>query len=85
MIMITREVDELPMCDICVGHLLGKECPENDEKESGIRYDAPTKYGPWANLCPRHYDSIGLGTIACKFVLKKKLPPQKPAAGGAIL
>ena len=56
----TIEVAELPHCDICIGAMLGQRNIAADSPEP-IRYDSATTYGAWANLCPRHWKSIGVG------------------------
>ncbi len=35
----------LPPCDIC---------------KEPAPYDAPTKFGPWANLCDKHMKEMGI-------------------------
>lgn len=43
----------MPDCDLCVG----------STATEGI-YDAPTKMGPWANLCEKHMKDYGLPAAA---------------------
>lgn len=64
----TIEVDELPVCDICTGRMLGLSNPQNDSTDV-VRYDTALRMGPWANVCTRHWESAGVGT-ATKYVLK---------------
>jgi hypothetical protein len=52
--------DTLPNCDIC------------QTPESAV-YDAPTKQGPWANMCPTCLEKHGRGdykNIGIKFELR---------------
>ena len=50
-------VAELPPCDICKHEGMLTSA-------STARYDGKTIFGPWANMCPEHFRShgIGLGT-----------------------
>jgi len=60
---ITVEVAALPNCDF-----------DQDTKVPAA-YDGKTKFGPWANMCERHFKVYGLGLgigRGQKFVLKKE-------------
>lgn len=74
-------LDELPPCDICRGVLLG----QNNPNATLATHDSPTLYGPWANLCDRHFKSCGRSSpYAIKLALKQDQPKQKPQPGGSI-
>jgi len=66
--MKTIEKDPLPKCDFC----------GNDAE-----YDAPTKMGPWANMCKEHYqmfsrsDAQNIGTRFVKRTYKVVVTPEK--------
>ena len=57
--MKTRKVDSIKPCDIC-GVV-------EDEY-----YDAPTRAGPWANMCKKCFIRNGASPIGTKFVLRTK-------------
>ncbi len=61
------KVSELPPCDICRGAMFG----QNNPIAQTALYDAPTRGGGWANLCERHFKSLGVGW-GTKFELDKK-------------
>lgn len=65
------QVSKLPDCDIC------------QSKGTGV-YDAPTKQGPWANMCEACYKAHHNGTIGTRRVVKvveKSDDPGKIAIG----
>ena len=41
----------IPNCDVC----------SQEGMERKAKYDAATKFGPWAYLCQEHFDSHGIG------------------------
>ena len=45
-------VSELPTCDIC---------DEDGVKDVPAQYDGRTAWGPWANMCERHFFLLGAG------------------------
>lgn len=45
------KVKRLPTCDFC----------NEKEQTTPARYDGRTNFGPWANMCQRHFDSYGIG------------------------
>ncbi len=45
------KVIEIPDCDFCKGKGLKKPA----------LYDGKTVYGPWANMCNRHFEAHGIG------------------------
>lgn len=47
----TAKVSKLPNCDFCT--------QEGNTVEAA--YDGKTAYGPWANMCERHFRSLGVG------------------------
>ena len=49
------EVPSLPLCDICRYPVIGQGV------ETVARYDGKTTMGPWANMCERHFRSVGVG------------------------
>jgi hypothetical protein len=51
--MKDKPIKILPKCDFC-----GEQAT----------YDAPTKLGPWANMCEDCYNINGVGTLGTRFV-----------------
>ena len=58
-------LERIPDCDLCP-----------NPKFKAI-YNTPTKQGPWANLCQRHMDSIGIMTSVTEKFLVEALPPRR--------
>ena len=57
----TTVVRVIPPCDFCNGSVLAV-------------VDGKTRIGPWANMCQRHFDLVGVGLGTGKgqrFVLKE--------------
>ena len=44
-------VHALPPCDFCAA----------DHRSRKAEYDGATKMGPWAFMCPAHFEEYGLG------------------------
>jgi len=44
-------VPELPNCDFC----------KEEGKEAKADYDGKTVFGPWANMCQKHFGLYGVG------------------------
>jgi len=59
--MRNKKVLTIPKCDFC--SQLGE-------------YDAPTKMGPWANMCKEHYYRYSVSDMGTHFVLKDQQPDQ---------
>jgi len=60
---------ELPKCDFC----------REEGSEETARYDAKTRMGPWAYMCPEHFDMYTdrrLGTGVGQYLLlhEEELP-----------
>jgi hypothetical protein len=45
-------VTRIPECDFCEG-----------PQKKPAAYDAVTVYGPWANMCEKHFRQHGKGTL----------------------
>jgi hypothetical protein len=60
-------VKELPLCDFCSGVSLGVRPNPNADKAI---VDAPTRFGSWANMCQRHYDSAGVAGMGSRFEVR---------------
>jgi hypothetical protein len=59
--------EPMPKCD------LRYDTPGQLATECGPgEYDAPTRYGPWANLCEKHMKSHGIPGPAFHRVKKEK-------------
>lgn len=57
-------VGPVPNCDFC----------SQDGLKVVSEYDAKTKFGPWANMCERHFKENGFGRLGTGYG-QKILPP----------
>lgn len=64
----TISVAKLPKCDIC----------SREGKTISAQYDAPTSFGPWANLCSTHFRQYGRQPATKLELIKKRKPSAKP-------
>jgi hypothetical protein len=63
-------LEEFPLCNFCVW--TGEHFRVENDSKDNVRYDGPTRQGPRANMCPRHFEMSGFGSVAIRFVLKEK-------------
>jgi hypothetical protein len=55
------KIPKIPKCDICL----------SDGRDGPAVYEAKTVYGPWAFLCQKCFDEVG---ISLEMGLGRKLP-----------
>ena len=56
--MRTVRMEKMPVCDLC--------------KKAVATFDAPTRSGPWAYMCPTCFDSQGAPDIGSHLLLAEK-------------
>ena len=56
------KVTSLPDCDLCQAQADSGRRPKDNVFKA--KYDGKTRMGPWANMCPAHFQEhgVGLGT-----------------------
>lgn len=76
----TALVDTLPDCDIC----------KQEGRKEPADYDCKTVFGPWANLCEKHYQKFGAKPLGLgrgqKLILRgsAKQPAEKLSRADAL-